>query len=76
MRTWRETNRPTQQQRWKTSARAYARVYEQRGKLIRTPCEVCQDPDVERHHDDYNKPLAVRYLCKKHHRARHATAGD
>jgi len=36
-----------------------------------SPCEVCGALDVEMHHDNYAKPLAVRWLCKRHHRALH-----
>lgn len=46
------------------------------GKLKRGPCEVCGiEPKrvngrsvVEAHHEDYSKPLAVRWLCHYHHR--------
>ncbi len=42
------------------------------GTLIKQPCEVCQTTDkVEAHHDDYFKPLDVRWLCKKHHKEHH-----
>lgn len=37
------------------------------GKLAKGLCEVCKSPDVEAHHDDYDKPLDVRWLCKLHH---------
>lgn len=37
------------------------------GKLTREPCCICGDPKTEGHHDDYSKPLDVRWLCKKHH---------
>jgi hypothetical protein len=39
------------------------------GNLARQPCEICGSTfDVEAHHDDYSKPLEVRWLCFKHHR--------
>lgn len=41
------------------------------GKLIRLPCEKCGNPKSEAHHDDYSKPLDVRWLCFKHHREHH-----
>lgn len=45
------------------------------GALIPEPCEVCgvfgKDETGNRkcdaHHDDYTKPLDVRWLCRKHH---------
>jgi len=38
-----------------------------RANLTRQPCEVCGDPNTYMHHDDYSKPLEVRWLCPKHH---------
>lgn len=40
------------------------------GKLTRKPCEVC-GKRAEMHHDDYVKPLEVRWLCALHHHAAH-----
>lgn len=41
------------------------------GDLIKTPCEVCGHPIVDAHHDDYHAPLAVRWLCRRHHTLLH-----
>ena len=45
------------------------------GKLTKGPCERagddCNGP-VHAHHDDYAKPLEVRWFCGKHHHAMHA----
>jgi hypothetical protein len=41
------------------------------GKLTRLPCEVCGVPSSHGHHDDYSKPLDVRWLCPKHHTKEH-----
>jgi hypothetical protein len=41
------------------------------GELVRGPCEVCGCSDVEAHHDDYAKPLTVRWFCKADHEAFH-----
>lgn len=43
-----------------------------RGDLVRQPCEDCGDPKSSAHHDDYTRPLDVRWLCGKHHRLHHA----
>jgi hypothetical protein len=37
------------------------------GVLVRKPCEVCRKKKTEAHHDDYGKPLEVRWLCRAHH---------
>jgi len=39
-----------------------------KGVLIRRPCEVCGATKTHAHHDDYRKPLDVRWLCFRHHR--------
>lgn len=41
------------------------------GKLVKQPCEVCGEIKVHGHHDDYSKPLDVRWLCTTHHAAWH-----
>jgi hypothetical protein len=39
------------------------------GKIVRGPCEVCGVAGGQGHHDDYDKPLEVRWLCPTHHAA-------
>lgn len=52
------------------------------GNITRKPCEVCgkvhgvDGARVEGHHDDYSKPLDVRWLCFKHHRMEHGKYQD
>jgi len=42
------------------------------GKLIRQPCEICGATEhIHKHHDNYSKPLDVRWLCPKHHKEHH-----
>jgi hypothetical protein len=41
-----------------------------RGKLVKQPCEVC-GLRADAHHDDYAKPLDVRWLCPSHHQLHH-----
>ena len=59
-------------QRLRSNARAYANVYQRRGKLVPAPCSICHDPAAQKHHDDYSKPLQVRWLCRKCHLALHS----
>lgn len=46
------------------------------GKLQRHPCEVCGKVEAVAHHDDYLKPLDVRWLCQAHHKQWHAANGE
>ena len=45
------------------------------GKLLKGVCEVCKKKEVEAHHDDYYRPLEVRWLCRKHHLEVHNKKG-
>lgn len=45
-------------------------------KLFREPCEVCGELKVHAHHDDYAKPLNVRWLCDEHHNEWHKENGE
>lgn len=55
----------------KMKARNKVRVAIARGKLKRGDCEVCGAPNGDGHHDDYTKPMDVRWLCKRHHSLEH-----
>lgn len=38
------------------------------GHVKRGPCESCGEQlDIHAHHDDYSRPLDVRWLCREHH---------
>lgn len=41
------------------------------GKLIRQPCCRCGDAKTVAHHEDYDKPLDVMWLCQVCHKQRH-----
>ena len=69
MREWRKTHRLTGKSRQKDTCRAIANVYQSRGLLAPQPCETCGAEQAEKHHDDYSKPLDVRWLCVKCHLA-------
>lgn len=40
-------------------------------RLFRLNCEKCGSPESQAHHEDYSKPLDVRWLCFSCHRAEH-----
>ena len=41
------------------------------GKLIKQSCEKCGELKTQAHHDDYTKPLDIRWLCRKCHKMEH-----
>lgn len=46
------------------------------GKLQRGPCEVCGEVKAVAHHDDYDHPLVIRWLCEPHHKEWHCANGE
>lgn len=45
------------------------------GRLEKGPCEGCGTAErVQAHHEDYSKPLEVRWLCKQCHDREHGTS--
>lgn len=64
-------NRPkhsllSEDDRKKANARSYANTYITRGVIKKLPCEIC-GKFAQMHHEDYNKPLEVKWLCRDHH---------
>ncbi len=51
-------------------ARVMFNHYLRDNHIERQPCEIC-GAKAEAHHDNYDKPLDVRWLCFKHHRQWH-----
>ena len=41
------------------------------GEIIKKPCEVCGKEKAQGHHEDYNKPYDLVWLCVRHHQDRH-----
>jgi len=63
-------------QRNPEKAKAHAMVARRirAGHMTRKPCEKCGATEkIHAHHDDYSKPLDVRWLCPAHHKADHMT---
>lgn len=56
---------------YETKARSMINHAIRDGKLVRNVCEVCGDKNTQAHHDDYNYPLKVRWLCIKCHNEWH-----
>lgn len=61
---------PTRRRAMAIVARAFAD-----GSLVRQPCENCGEAVAIAHHDDYSKPLTVRWLCWSCHQYHHIENG-
>lgn len=68
-RVHRDTQRATNPE--KLTARRAVNNAIRDGKLFKQPCEVCGAAKVHGHHDDYSRPLDVRWLCRVHHMQAH-----
>ena len=42
-----------------------------KGTLVRQPCVRCNEPKSLAHHEDYDYPLVVMWLCNPCHKQRH-----
>ena len=70
------TKRYKQANKKKTQCHGIVNYAVRCGNLSSGPCEVCGAGNTHGHHDDYNKPLDVRWLCPKHHIEWHAKNGE
>lgn len=64
-------NRATDNYRKKFKAKHRARLLA-RKSIPLEPCQVCGSVKSMRHHEDYEKPLEVVFLCALHHKQVHA----
>ncbi|KAA0689478.1 hypothetical protein DTW90_31375 [Neorhizobium sp. P12A] len=46
------------------------------GDLEKQTCEVCGVVSVDAHQDQYDEPLQVRWLCRRHHTRLHHYGED
>lgn len=53
--------------RKKANTRAYTKEYIRRGYIKKQPCLVCGNKNSEAHHENYDKPLEIIWLCRAHH---------
>lgn len=60
----------------KFAARTAVRAALRKGSIIRQDCEQCGSSRSEAHHNDYSKPLDIRWLCRPHHRVLHWKPAD
>ena len=87
VKSWRKRNRHKFQESQKAykkknkielNARNLVYKHIRRGKMFRgTKCEICNcEGKIEAHHDDYSKPLNVRWLCRTCHKKEHGKLLD
>jgi hypothetical protein len=65
--SWRKKWQDNLTEKLKMAIRAKARRALKSGKIKKQPCEICGNITTEMHHDNYAKPLEVRWFCDLHH---------
>lgn len=77
-RLWRGAAGIEERRRWDQKLRSKASYYVSLavffGDMRPSPCAVCGEKDVQAHHFDYQQPLKVTWLCRKHHAEIHGHA--
>jgi hypothetical protein len=61
----------TPEQTMKRACREQLAKAVKNGIVVKQPCSVCGETKSEAHHEDYNKPYDVIWLCRYHHSALH-----
>jgi hypothetical protein len=54
------------------AAHAFLRVALKAGRVKRLACAVCGNEKSQAHHENYEKPMEVVWLCARHHAERHS----
>lgn len=67
--------RPVSEDR-KRKARILANLAEQYGFLVPRPCEHCGSRADHKHHEDYDRPLDIVWLCRRCHIRLHVSERD
>ena len=57
--------------RWEARVQSLVNRAKKLSILIAQPCQVCGKLNAFAHHDDYNKPLEVKWFCNYHHSEYH-----
>jgi len=60
----------------KEAARKILQYAVRRGEVIRKNCEVCGSKYSQGHHDNYTKPLEVKWFCSLHHTEYHKNTAN
>jgi ribosomal protein S27AE len=58
--------------RKKANTRSYTNVLVKRGHLSKDPCQRCGAGVAQAHHEDYDNPRLVMWLCRPCHMKHHA----
>lgn len=64
-RRWREKNPDG----WRAHSKVNYLI--RKGTIKRTPCEICGEKETHAHHDNYDKPLEIKWLCPSCHQKYH-----
>ncbi|GAB1444371.1 hypothetical protein MASR2M39_32290 [Ignavibacteriales bacterium] len=48
----------------------------ERGLINKEPCSICGDTESFAHHENYDKPFDVIWLCRQHHTEVHVKKGS